>query len=121
MAARGVVGINVGLAEAFRHSAKFGFIAASFKRRDTVIRTGAFVAREPTAADSVTTSGHTIDGFTRHGFLVESGNRTQREPVGDQRSWQHRGRPTARKSCAYSWGICFQRGGFAATSRQPRS
>jgi hypothetical protein len=121
MAARGVVGINVGLAEVFRHNAKFGFIAAGFKHRDTVIRTGAFVAREPTAADSVTTCGNTIDGFTRHGFLVESGNRSQRQPVGVQRSWQHCGRPTARKSCAYSWGICFQRGGFAGTGRQARS
>jgi hypothetical protein len=121
MAARGVVGINVGLAEAFRHSAKFGFIAAGFKHRDTVIHTRVFVGCDPTAADSVTTSGHTIDGFTRHGFPVESGNRSQRQPVGDQRSWQHCGRPTARKFCAYSWGICFQRGGFAGTRRQARS
>ena len=102
MAARRVGGIDVWLAKNFRHSPKFGFIAAGFEHWDTGTRTRFFVGSEPTGADSITTTCHTINYSAGHGFLVESGDLAQRQRAGDQRHWQHCGGPTGRKFCAHS-------------------
>ena len=84
LAARGVVVVDVGLAEAFRCSTAFRFVAAGLKRWDTVNRTGLFAGSEPTCGDSITTNSHTTSthtsgDFAGRGFLVESGYRAQRK------------------------------------------
>jgi hypothetical protein len=73
------------LAEAFGCCTGFRFIAARFKRWDTVIRTGRCVGSEPTCADSITTSSHTIGEFSGRGFLVESINPAQPKRGGRER------------------------------------
>jgi len=70
--ARRVVGTDVGLAETLRGSTVFRFIAARFKRWDTVTRTGLCVGSEPICADCIPTSSHTIGESSGRGFLVES-------------------------------------------------
>jgi hypothetical protein len=72
MEARRVVGTDVGLAETLRGSTVFRFIAARFKRWNTVTRNGRCVGSEPTCVDSITTSSHTISESSGRGFLVES-------------------------------------------------
>jgi hypothetical protein len=106
LAARRVVVVDVGLAKAFRCSTVFRFIAACFKRWDTVDRTGLFVGCEPTGAESITTGNYTTSSrtagdFAGRGFLVESSNRAQRKRTGHKRAWHHSGEPTCRReSCA---------------------
>jgi hypothetical protein len=102
MAARRVVVVDVGLAEAFRHSADFGFVAAGLKHWDTVNCTGLFASSEPTGGDCITTNSHTTSthttsthttsthtscDFAGRGFLVESSNRAQRKRAGHKRAW----------------------------------
>jgi len=72
LAARRVVGTDVGLAEAFGCCTVFRFIAARFKRWNTVTYARFFFGCKPTCADSITTSSHTIGGSSGRGFLVES-------------------------------------------------
>ena len=126
MAARRVVGIDVGLAEAFCHSTAFRFIAAGVKHWDTVNRTGAFVDREPTGADWVATSGHTINGHTindsgGNGFLGEPRGRPQWNSAGDKRGGEHCGRPSRRESSVHSGRCSIERVGRFCAGRQARS
>jgi hypothetical protein len=96
------------LAEAFRCSAVFRFIAAGFKRWDTASRTGLFVGSQPTGADCITTgkyttNSYTIGDFAWCGFLVESSNRAQRKRAGHKCAPRHPcGEPSCRDSYTHS-------------------
>jgi len=72
LAARRVVGTDVGLAEAFGCCTGFRFIAARFKRWDSLTRTGLCIGSEPICADCIPTCSHTIGGSSGRGCLVES-------------------------------------------------
>jgi hypothetical protein len=92
MEARRVVVVDVGLAEAFRCSTAFRFIAAEFKRGDTVNHAGRFVGGEPTNADSITTSSLSARGCSGRRFPVES-ECAQRKRAWSKRLWHQRGEP----------------------------